>query len=381
MNAIKCANCGEKIEISEALKHQIEEEVLSAEKARHALELEEALKVAEEKSLKKIQKEFEYSIKKTQLEAEEEKNRREKLQEELEENTLKLREIRREKEEMRLEMAKKLADEEEKIRMETRKQAEEEHRLKDLEKEKKLQDALLKNEELRQKLEQGSQQLQGEVLELELERLLGVEFPQDHIKPVPKGVRGADIIQEVMDKNGRMCGMILWETKNAKWNEEWAIKLKQDERVVHANFSVIVSEQLPSDIATFAIRKGVWVTNRACFLGLAYVLRITIGQVFHANLASVGKNEKMEVMYSYLTGNGFKHRIEAIIESYTSQRTDLEKEKRWFQSKWARQEKDLEKIIESTVGMYGELQSVTGKALPDIKLLELDSGEFPEKSG
>ena len=42
---------------------------------------------------------------------------------------------------------------------------------------KKIEDAQKANEDLKRKLEQGSSQLQGEVLELELERYPGFFFP------------------------------------------------------------------------------------------------------------------------------------------------------------------------------------------------------------
>jgi len=374
-NTIKCKNCGKEIEVTEALKHQIEEQVLLSERIKHQKDLEVATQKAEEKAAEKIRRELEFSIKTSKEDAEEERKRNKELQEKISERTQELRETKRENENRRIEMEKKLAEEEDKIRLETKKQTEEEHRLKDLEKEKKLQEALQMNAELKQKLEQGSQQTQGEVLEIELEEMLKKEFPTDNIKPVAKGVRGADIIQEVVDKNGNLCGSILWESKNAKWSQTWIAKLKEDQRAAKAHTAVLVSENLPQEVNGSKFINNVWVTNRFSFMTLASALRIGIGQLYHAKLSSVGKNEKIEVLYGYLTGVEFRHRVEAIMEARNSLRDDLEKEKRWFNSKWARQEKEIEKIMSNTSGIYGELQSVTGKAIPEIKILELEDGE------
>ena len=198
IQTIKCKNCGAEIEISEALTHQIEEQVLSALKAEHSRELIEVKKQAEEET-----------------------QRNKKLSLQLDELLDETRKLRIKDEEREIEMKKKLMDEEEKIRREVKKLADEEHQLKDMEKDKKLTDALKQVDELKTRMQQGSQQTQGETLELELESKLKSEFPSDTIKEVKKGQRGADVFQEVVDKLGRNCGSILWESKNAQWSEGW----------------------------------------------------------------------------------------------------------------------------------------------------------------
>lgn len=325
VKTITCPHCGRELEISQALGHELEEKI--------------------------------------RLEAEEVGRKREK--ELLEE----IRDIKKKDRDRELELEKKLIASEEKIWAESRKKAEEEHRLKDLEKEKKMQELLVQVEELKRRAQQGSQQSQGEVLELELEELLKKEFPGDKISEVAKGVRGADVVQEVVDKYGRNCGTILWESKNAKWSEGWLSKLAEDKRETNANVAVLVSINLPAEVKNFAYIKGVWVTGMETVIGLAWSLRISLGQVFVARQASEGKTEKASEIYDYITGVEFKNRVEGVLESYVSLLDELEKEKRWFAQKWAREEKEIRKIMDNTGQMYGELQGMSGRALPEIKLL------------
>ena len=218
-----------------------------------------------------------------------------------------------------LEMARKIDAERRSIEDNTTRRLQEEHHLKDEEKDKKLRDALRMNDELRRKLEQGSQQTQGEVLELELEALIRSEFPFDQIEPVPKGVSGADIIQRVVDKHGRICGTILWESKRTKaWSDGWLQKLKDDQRALKADVAVMVSEALPKDCNSFSQVSGVWVSNPQCAIGLAIAIRLQLTEIAIVRLAAVGKNEKMEVIYDYLSGSEFKQRVEAIVEAFVS---------------------------------------------------------------
>jgi hypothetical protein len=372
---ITCKYCGRELEISEALQHKIEEQALVNEREKHQKELSAALKIASDDAFKKAQNQFESNIKQLSEAAQEEKLRSRKFEEQLIELTRELRKARSEKDDAVIAMQKKLLEEEAKIRIVERNKVIEEHELKDLEKEKKLQDALKQIEELRTKIQQGSQQTQGEVLELEIEETLRREFPSDQILEVKKGQRGADVIQKVIDKNGHECGIILWESKNAQWSEGWIKKLREDQREANATLAVLVSVNLPPDIKTFSYRDKIWITNRHLITPLAIALRFDLIHIFHEKSLNIGKNEKMETLYQYLTGTEFKHRIEAIVEAFTNLNTDIEREKRWFAIKWARQEKELRKIVDNTHGMYGELQAVTGRSLESIKQLESPEDE------
>jgi len=370
----KCKYCGRENKISEALAQQIEEQVLTTERAKHQLELEKVKKQAQKTAIQKAQSDFELTIKKLQESESDEKQRNKKFQDQILELTKELRKARQEREEAKIEMQKKLAKEEEKIRQNAEKKAHEEHQLKIAEKEKQLRDALKANESLRRKLEQGSQQTQGEVLELELEEILKREFPTDNIKEVKKGQRGADVIQEVIDKRGRNCGTILWESKNAQWSNLWINKLKEDQRQAKADLAVLLVSNPPEGLKTFEYKNGVWIAVRKMISPLALALRFDMVRLNHEKLINVGKNEKAQVLYQYINSIEFKHRIEAIVEAFTDMQTEMEREKRWFNTKWARQEKQIRRIVDHTHGMYGELQDVVGKSLPEITTFQLKTG-------
>ena len=348
-NTIKCPKCGEEIEISEALKHQLEE----------AVRVEERNKAREEAG--------------REVEAEREQNK--KLIFQIEELLGEVRKLKQKDEERDIEMKRKLLDEEDKIKAEAREKFVEEHRLKDLENDKKMQEVLKANEELRKKLEQNSQQTQGEVLELEIEDKLKKEFPTDTIIEVKKGQRGADVSQEVVDKLGRKCGLILWESKNAEWSNTWLSKLKEDQRQAKADLSVLISVNLPDGVESFAYRDGVWIVSWKHFIPLAWALRFNLVSLYHERTSSEGKDEKMKILYQYLIGPEFKNRVEGIVDAFTNLQDELEKEKRYFNIKWARQEKEIRRVIDHTHGMYGDLQGVIGKSLPEIKSLELEGGD------
>lgn len=361
-NTIRCSKCGEEIEVTEALTHQIEEQVIATTRSKVLKETEEKLAL-----------QFNDKLLKLEAEKVEEAERNKSLSKQLNELLEETRILRRKGEDMELTMKKKLLEEEEKIRQETKKRTEEEHQLKDLEKEKLITDLKKALFEAQKKAEQGSQQTQGESLELTLETKLKQEFPSDDISEVKKGVKGADIIQTVFNKNGVSCGTILWESKNAKWSDTWAGKLREDQRSAKADLAVLVTVNMPNGVETFSFINGVWVCSWKYFIPLAMTLRFNLVNIEHEKQKTVGVSEKMQDMYDYLTSNEFKHRVEGIVEAFGTLQDDIEREKRWFASKWARQEKEIRRVIDHTHGMYGDLQGVTGKALPEIKSLSLEN--------
>lgn len=380
MNKVICPHCGKEVEISEALRKQFNQQELASVIEQHKKELEETKKLAAESSSKKIAEKFELELKQAQEDTKEKDTRIKSLIEQMEGVTKELRQSKKDREEAKLEMQKQLAMEEEKIKIDAQKKAEEEQHLKMLAKDKQLQDAIKKASELERQLQQGSQQMQGEVFELEFEELLHKEFPNDKITPVGKGIKGGDIIQEVWDSRGNYNGKILWELKNTKtWTEGWVDKLKGDKRSINAEEAVLITEVMPNNMKTAGFREGVWVTQRNFVIGLASALRAGLIQLYYTKAAAKGKNEKIEVLYSYLSGVEFKHRIEAIIEAFSNMQTEIEKEKRYFTNKWARDEKNIRQVIDNTYGMHGDLKGIIGSVLPTIKGLELlEDGE--EKS-
>lgn len=234
-------------------------------------------------------------------------------------------------------------------------------------------------EDLRRRSEQGSQQLQGEVMELDLEAALAARFPGDCLEPVGKGVAGADLIQRVVAPGGTTAGVILWEVKRTKgWNDDWLVKLRADQRALGADLALIMSEALPKGVQTFELIDGVWVAAPRVALPLATALRAALIELGAARAARSGQAGKMELVYDYLTGPRFRHRIEAIVEKVSDMAVDLDREKKAMQRLWAKREMQIAGAVEATVGMYGDLQGIAGQALGEIEGLEVPLLDGPE---
>ncbi len=284
----------------------------------------------------------------------------------------KQRELDDAKRELDLTVEKRVQDGLAVTREQAKKEAEEGLKLKVLEKEQTIVSMQKQIEELKRKAEQGSQQLQGEVQELELEALLRAKFPRDTIEPVPKGEHGGDALQHVVGSSGQVCGTIIWESKRTKnWSDGWLAKLREDQRAAKAEIAIIVSQSLPKEIEAFGVIENVWITHPKTVLPLAHTLRHTLIEVGCARQASEGQQTKTEMIYQYLTGPRFRHRVEAIVEAFSAMQEDLDKEKKAITKQWAKREEQIERVMQATAGMYGDLQGIAGKTIQEIEGLEL----------
>ena len=294
----------------------------------------------------------------------------------------KQRELDDAKRELELTVEKRVQENLAVTRQQARKEAEDELRLKVSEKEQTIASMQKQIEELKRRAEQGSQQLQGEVQELELETLLKSKFPRDTIEPVPKGEHGGDVLHRVLGPLGQICGTILWESKRTKnWSEGWLAKLRDDQRTAKAEIAIIVSHVVPKDIETFGLVDGVWVALPQAALPVAVALRYTLIETATARLASEGQQTKMELVYQYLTGPRFRQRVQAIVEAFGSMKEDLDKEKKAILKQWAKREEQIERVMQSTVGMYGDLQGIAGKTIQEIEGLEMKMLEDTTSDG
>ena len=412
---ITCPNCGAEFELSDALTGRIREHLkaeLLQDVSRREAKLKEktaALKAQEEqisKSREKIDEEIEARLKEQMSVVEKKAAKRlegqyadqlKDLQGAIEEKDAAIKTFREQELELRkeqrklkeaaesleLEVARKLDEEREKIRGEAEKKVAEEHRLKDLEKDKVINDLKASLEDMKRKAEQGSMETQGEVLEQDFEAQLKSFFVHDDIKPVPKGIRGADLVQTVRASMGAECGVLLWETKNTKaWSGAWIPKLKDDMIEVRASIAILVSVVLPDGINRFGPVDGVWVSDPLCAIPLAAALREQLMAISRERTASIGKSEKMEALYQYLAGVEFKQKIEGIVEAFTSMQDQLNKERRAMERHWKQREKEIERVVKNTVGLYGDMQGIIGSQIPAIPALELDEEDpkqLPDK--
>jgi hypothetical protein len=249
----------------------------------------------------------------------------------------------------------------------------EKFQLKEKEYQKQIDDAKKSVEEMKRKIEQGSMQLQGEVQELAIEDELRVAFPYDDIEEVSKGIRGADCVQSIKNQMQEVVGKIIYESKRTtNFGGDWIEKLRGDMLAAGADVAVLITQTLPKDQTSFALVNGVWVCSFSEFKSLALALREGILKVSTALNANENKGDKMQMLYSYLTGNEFRHQIEAIIGAFQSLGEDLAKEKRAMQLIWKKREKQIEKVIANTSGLYGAVKGIAGSSIKSIEALELD---------
>ena len=291
----------------------------------------------------------------------------------------KQRELDDAKRELELTVEKRIQEGLTVTRQQARKEVEDEQRLKVMEKEQTITAMQKQIEELKRRAEQGSQQLQGEVQELELENLLRMKFPFDTIEPVPKGEFGGDVLHRVFSNNGQLGGTILWEFKRTKnWSDPWLVKLRDDQRMAKAEIAVIVSQVLPKHVETFEMVDGIWITHPRTALPVAMILRQSLLELALARQSSEGQQTKTEMVYQYLTGPRFRQRVEAIVEAFSTMQEDLDKERKAIMKQWAKREEQIERVMQATVGMYGDLQGIAGKSLQEIEGLEFTLLDKPE---
>ncbi len=234
-------------------------------------------------------------------------------------------------------------------------------------------------EELKRKSEQGSMQLQGEAQELLLEEILKENFPFDLIEEVGKGVEGADCIQVVRNQSGNECGRIIYESKRTKtWSNVWLEKLKSDKRSSGADVAILVTQTYPKDMDRFGERDGVWICNFGEAAGMAAIIRSGIIQVHHAQKNQENRGGKMELLYNYLLSNEFRGQMEAIAEGFMAMKVSITRERMQMEKIWKEREKQLEKVLINTSGMYGSVKGIAGTSLGHIPLLDGEEGPDEE---
>ncbi|GAB3430969.1 DUF2130 domain-containing protein [Niabella aquatica] len=396
---IKCPSCGNEFEPNDAIREEVEKELRAKvsewqrkKNEEHQAEIQKResewqQKLQQEKS--SLQKQLEEQIR-TSITGDFE-NRLLLLQKANEENEAKLKqsrqreaaylkreqELKNKEEELDLTLQKKLAEEREKLADNLRKieaeksaQKETEYQLKLRELEKQLEDQKKLASEMKRKAEQGSMQLQGESQELALEELLAAAFPFDRIEEVGKGMRGADCIQVVRNNLGAECGRIIWESKRAEnFGGEWIEKLKADMRSLGADIAILVTRRYPKDMDCFGEKEGVWICSFSEARALAAVLRDGILRIYNAAKSQDNKGDKMNMLYSYLTGSEFAEQWKAIREGFLSMKISIQKERDAMERLWKAREKQLEKVLLNATHIRGSIDGISGLENVDLNLL------------
>lgn len=398
-NLVACPNCKHEFSIESALSADIEKELkdrLTREYKDRWADFEKRQKEQNEAERKRLHAEQEQELLKRRQELEEQIRTRlireseqqiefyKKQSEENEEKLKMMRKLEIEKLEMQqrmnelqgqyeLQTRKMLLEKETEIKEKVLKEADQKNEMRIKEYQKQLEDQGKLIEEMRRKSEQGSMQLQGEVQELALEEMLRQVFPFDEFREVGKGVRGADLIQVVRNNLGLPCGTIIWESKRTKeFQPLWIEKFKADFRQGKGDIGVIVTQVLPREMDGFGLKDGVYVCKFSEAKSLAVILRQTLVKISETSAAQENKGEKMTMLYDYLTGNEFRHQIEAISEGFMSMKSEIIRERAAMERVWKEREKQIEKVLINTVGMYGSIKGIAGSAITEIKSLEID---------
>jgi hypothetical protein len=367
-NQIKCPKCGFEFDVDRELEHQTEEKIKKELQSKFE---EDKNKIAEEYKLKG-KEEAETELKQLREDVEKKSKENIELKKKEIEILRKEKELKEKEEQLKIDIEKEFLSKAFEREQEIRKQESEKNELKNKELIKQLEDQKKLVEEMRRKSEQGSMQMQGEVQELALEELLRNQFPFDLINEVPKGIKGADCIQLVRNSFQQDCGKIIYESKRTKdFGKDWIDKLKDDQKNQQAEIAVIVTETMPKDMDRFGQKNGVWICNFQEIKSLSFVLREMLIKTQSVRVAQENKGEKMGLLYNYLTSLEFRQQVEAIVEGFTQLKTDIESEKRAMQRIWKEREKQIEKVINNTINMYGSIKGIAGTAIGTIKNLEL----------
>lgn len=388
-STIKCPNCSHEFEATDAFRDEVQKELnikakewqnkreeefrkkeegfqqqLREQLDKQKLNLEETLR-------KSISHDFETRLK-LLVETNTANEEKLKLARQKELDFLKKEQALKDREaELEINLQKRLSEERNTISETIKKQEQEKNSLKIKELEKQLEDSKKLAEEMQRRAEQGSMQLQGEVMELALEEMLRLNFPFDTIEEVAKGVKGADCIQLVKNNLAQVCGKIIYESKRTKaFTNEWIEKLKRDMRAQQADIAVIVTEVLPKDMDTFGMKDGVWICRFSDVKPLAFLLRDSLIKIYGAVISQENKGDKMQLLYNYLTGNEFRQNIEAVVEGFVSLKDGITRERIQMEKIWKEREKQLEKVLLNTTQFYGSIKGIAGNAVGDIKLLE-----------
>jgi len=396
---IKCPECGFEIELTKALtdtlrtkleteiaqkfkgqKQALEQQAKKLETRQQTIDKQvaEQLKTERKKIIEQEKTKIlaEQSVQTKALEAELQEKRKQLVN--ANKNELELRKqqqkLEDEKATLELTVQRKIDEERKTIVEQASKRAAEQEQLKMREKDTLLATMTSQITELKRRIEVGSQQAAGEALEVSLEDILQQTFPLDQFEEIKKGQRGADILQRVRNKSGKICGSILWESKNTKdFSNAWIPKLRKDQQNAKADIAGIVTVALPKEIESFGRQDDIWISNFKSATGLATALRQLLIEVTRQKLVSAGQISMKDLVYEYVTGTEFAMHIKAIVSAFAVMQEDLEKEKRAVALIWKKREKQISAVLTNVGGMKGSIEGLAQKTLPEAEVLSLEA--------
>ena len=373
-NEITCPSCGYQFELNESLKNEVEKELRGKmvdwqKKKEEEFEKQKSLLVND--ALRKAGEETAVKLKSLEEEAKIKTQQLQNLQKKELDLMRDKNALEEKQKNMEVEIEKRFLEKRKEIEDSAIKREQELFDLKTREYKLQMEQQQKLIEELKRKSEQGSMQLQGESQEVLLEEIIRENFPFDLITEVGKGVEGADCIQTVRNNIGVTCGKIIYESKRTKgWSNNWIDKLKADKRNTGADVAILVTQNFPKGMERFGEKEGIWVCNFSEVGSVAHLLRNGILKIYEIQKAQEGKGDKMQMLYNYLTGIEFRGQVEAIMEGFMAMKQGITKERIQMEKIWKEREKQLEKVLISTSGMYGSVKGIAGASIADIPLLD-----------
>jgi len=405
-NQIRCPKCDNPIDVNAVLAKQLEDQITkkiyqTVQEERESLKKQqEELKNLRDSEDVRIQAAVDALLEKEKMDLKTEIEQQQiakiqKMNEELEEKSQKLismyeleakleateRTMKEQAVKIRAEEEKKLTVllQEERQKIKTELETESELAINDLKK--KLQEQVNLTEEMRRKQTLGSQQAQGESQELLIEDYLKTSFPLDEIKEIKKGVRGADVLHEIMNQSGESAGKVLFESKRAeKWKNEWITKLKEDMKEAKADVGVLITSVYPKGVERLTMIDGVWICSVNEFKGICFVLRDAILKHNAWKNTQIGKGNKIERFYEYLTGKEFRENVTTLVTVFNQMQQDLLKERTVMTANWEKRQAQIEKVISNTSSIYGTIQGISNQIIEKIDVLELNDDRSNEEN-
>ena len=387
-NKVSCPSCGHEFSIEHVLTSKIQAEYeakLAQEKRAMQEESHKQLAATLSQEKQKIEAAANKAASETASKAVEDKlkffeEENQKKNKELKE--LKHKEIEFLKKEQalnekteaaKIKMEKEMLEQRQNIEEQATLKAQEKFMMEKKELEKKIEDSKKLAEEMQRKAGQGSMQLQGEVQELALEKLLSHAYPFDTIAEVPKGITGADCIQTVRDQYAHECGTIIYESKRTKnFSNGWIDKLKTDMIQSKGDIAVLVTEAMPQGSAGFHEEQGVWLCQFNEVKALSMILREMLIKVQAVKNSQENKGDKMDLLYKYLSSSEFVLKVRMVLETYQKLKDGLDKERKAMTKIWAEREKQIWTSQESVIGIFGSINGISNNLGENDDLLSLE---------
>jgi hypothetical protein len=189
-------------------------------------------------------------------------------------------------------------------------------------------------DQMSRKLDKQQADLLGKEAEVDLLSELTKAFPGDDISAVRRGVKGADIVHDVMEDSKRV-GRIVYESKNvSSWSNHFVSQAKQYQTQYDTPNVIIVSRSFPRKKKGLCILKNIPVVESHMAVCLASIIRDGIREIGSTRITNVGREQKAQQLYDYILSDKFVTRFREIAESVESLRGNQQKERDWHENAW-----------------------------------------------